>query len=73
LHVFLPTTPNPTTGFLLLIPREQTILLPLSVEEGIRLIISGGAVLEAGRGRTVDEILTVAAAAGPRGEGGAAP
>ena len=72
-HVFLPTTPNPTSGFLLLIPREQTIQLPLTVEEGIRLIISGGAVLETGRGRTVDEILAVVAAAGPRGEGGAAP
>jgi uncharacterized membrane protein len=73
LHVFLPTSPNPTSGYLLLIPREQTILLPLTVEEGIRLIISGGSVIEARRGRAIDELLAVAAAAGPRGEGGAAP
>ncbi|MBK6897860.1 MAG: DUF502 domain-containing protein [bacterium] len=73
LHVFLPTTPNPTSGFLLLIPRDEVTALPLTVEEGIRLIISGGAVIDPGRGRTVDEILAVVAAAGPRGEGGAAP
>ncbi len=40
--VFLPTTPNPTSGFLLVIPREQVIDIPLSVEEGMRLVISGG-------------------------------
>ncbi len=72
LHVFLPTTPNPTSGFLLMIPREQTVLLPLTVEEGVRLIISGGAVLEAERGRVIDEAMTRAAAGRPE-EGGDAP
>jgi uncharacterized membrane protein len=43
--VFLPTVPNPTTGFLLMLPADEVELLPLSVEEGIRLIISGGAVM----------------------------
>jgi uncharacterized membrane protein len=46
LHVFLPTTPNPTSGFLLLVPRADALVLPITVEEGIRLIISGGAVVE---------------------------
>lgn len=45
LSIFLPTTPNPTSGYMLLIPRTDAVVLPLTVEEGIRLIISGGSVL----------------------------
>ena len=45
LMVFLPTTPNPTSGFLLLVPREGTIELPITVEEGVRMVISGGILL----------------------------
>lgn len=43
--VFLPTTPNPTSGFLLVVPPEELIDLPITVEEGIRLVISGGILL----------------------------
>ena len=42
LLVFVPTTPNPTSGFLLLVPRREAIDLPVSVEEGVRMVISGG-------------------------------
>lgn len=42
LPVFVPTTPNPTSGFLLLVPPEEVIECPISVEEGIRMIVSGG-------------------------------
>lgn len=42
LLVFVPTTPNPTSGFLLLVPRAEAIELPMTVEEGIRMVISGG-------------------------------
>ena len=45
LMVFLPTTPNPTSGFLLLVPRSETIEMPISVEEGVRMVISGGILL----------------------------
>ncbi|MBB5022204.1 DUF502 domain-containing protein [Desulfurispira natronophila] len=45
--VFIPTTPNPTSGFLIAVPREQVTELPLSVEEGIALVISGGIVAPA--------------------------
>ena len=45
LLVFIPTTPNPTSGFLLLVPREEAIELPISVEEGLRMVISGGILL----------------------------
>lgn len=45
LLVFLPTTPNPTSGFLLLVPREEAHELPISVEDGIRMVISGGILI----------------------------
>ncbi len=44
LSVFLPTTPNPTSGFLLFVPREDVVLLDMSVEEAAKLIISAGLV-----------------------------
>ncbi len=43
-NVFLPTTPNPTSGFLLFVPREDCISLDMTVEEGAKLVISGGIV-----------------------------
>lgn len=42
--VFLPTTPNPTSGFLLYIPAEDVIVLDMSVEDAAKLIISAGLV-----------------------------
>lgn len=42
INVFLPTTPNPTSGFLLLVPKKDVTFLNMSVEEGLKLIISGG-------------------------------
>ncbi len=43
-NVFLPTTPNPTSGFLLFVPRKDCIVLNMTVEEGVKLVISGGIV-----------------------------
>ncbi len=43
LNVFLPTSPNPTSGFLLLVPEADLRLLPITVEEAMKSIISGGA------------------------------
>ncbi len=43
-NLFVPTTPNPTSGFLLLVPREKVRAVRLSVEEGIKLIMSGGVI-----------------------------
>lgn len=45
--VFMPTAPNPTSGVVLVVPREEIIDVPLSVEEGLKVIISGGAVIPA--------------------------
>jgi uncharacterized membrane protein len=43
--VFVPTTPNPTAGFLLMVPREKTIPLEMSVGDGMKMVISGGSVV----------------------------
>lgn len=43
--VFLPTTPNPTSGFLLFVPRKDITILDMTVEEGAKLVISGGLVI----------------------------
>jgi uncharacterized membrane protein len=45
INVFVPTTPNPTSGMLLLVPKKNIILLEMSVEDGLKLIISGGIVI----------------------------
>ena len=41
-HIFVPTTPNPTSGFMLYIPQEDTQDTNISIEEGLKIIISGG-------------------------------
>lgn len=43
-RVFLPTTPNPTSGFLLLVPKEDVTLLEMSVEDALKLVISAGTI-----------------------------
>jgi uncharacterized membrane protein len=43
-NVFLPTTPNPTSGFLLFVPRDEVSPLSMSIEEGIKMVVSGGIV-----------------------------
>jgi uncharacterized membrane protein len=43
--VFIPTTPNPTSGFILFVPREDLVNLDMSVDEGLRMIISLGVVV----------------------------
>ena len=44
-NVFVPTTPNPTSGFLLMIPEEEVYEMDMSIGDGMKLIISGGAVV----------------------------
>ncbi len=43
-NVFLPTTPNPTSGFLLFLPKKDVTYMKMSVEEGIKMIVSGGII-----------------------------
>ena len=53
-NVFLPTTPNPTSGYLLFIPRKDLVVLEMTVEEGIKMVVSGGIVTPPDR-RSVEE------------------
>ena len=43
--VFVPTTPNPTSGYLVYLPPEEVKILDITVEEAMKLIVSGGAYL----------------------------
>jgi uncharacterized membrane protein len=42
LNVYVPTTPNPTSGYLLFVPESEIIPLSMTVEDGMKMIISGG-------------------------------
>jgi len=45
INIYVPTTPNPTSGFFLMVPKEEVVELEMSVDEGLRMIISMGAVV----------------------------
>lgn len=42
--IFLPTTPNPTSGFFMMLPEEQVVVIDMSVDQALRMIISLGVV-----------------------------
>jgi len=44
LHLFLPTTPNPTSGWALFVPEDDVIVSDMTVEQGLKALISGGAI-----------------------------
>jgi len=44
INVFIPTTPNPTSGFYILVSKDDLIVLDMSVENAFKLIISGGII-----------------------------
>jgi uncharacterized membrane protein len=48
-NVFLPTTPNPTTGFFAMLPEDQVILTDMTVEQGFKILMSAGLVSPPGR------------------------
>ncbi|MCD5409985.1 MAG: DUF502 domain-containing protein [Methanocellales archaeon] len=51
LNLFVPTAPNPTSGFLLMVPKKDVIVLDMSVEDGLKMIISGGLLAPTNEGR----------------------
>ncbi|OHE88965.1 MAG: hypothetical protein A3G75_13235 [Verrucomicrobia bacterium RIFCSPLOWO2_12_FULL_64_8] len=66
--VFVPTTPNPTSGYLVLLPRSEIHELEMSVGDGMKMVISGGTVVppwpsEAARVEVQNPALMPAAAA----------
>ncbi len=44
-NIFIPTTPNPTSGFFIMVPREDVVELDMSVDEGLKMIISAGVMV----------------------------
>jgi len=44
-NVFIPTTPNPTSGFFLMVPHEDVIELDMSVDDGLKMLLSVGVVI----------------------------
>jgi uncharacterized membrane protein len=50
--VFVPTTPNPTSGFLIMLPKRDIVELEMSVGDGMKMVISGGAVTPPSTGNT---------------------
>ena len=45
INVYVPTTPNPTSGFFLMVPRRDVVELDMSIDEGLKMIISMGVVV----------------------------
>ena len=43
-NIFMPTAPNPTSGYLLFLPRQDVVFLDMTVEQGLKMVISGGVV-----------------------------
>ena len=52
--IYVPTTPNPTSGFFLMMRRDETIELDMSVDEALKYIVSMGVVAPVGRARGPD-------------------
>lgn len=60
LTVFLPTTPNPTSGFLLFLPKEDVTILDMSVEDAAKLVISAGLVYPGSKAEAREKAETAA-------------
>jgi uncharacterized membrane protein len=49
INVYVPTTPNPTGGYFVMVPREDVVELEMSVDDGLKMLMSMGAVVPLGR------------------------
>lgn len=73
LSVFLPTTPNPTSGFLLFVPRDKLVILEMSVEDAAKMIISAGLVTPEYRQKQLAQLAAESAPVGPAEDAVAPP
>lgn len=55
MSVFVPTTPNPTSGYLLFVPKKELFFLDMTVEEAAKLIVSAGIIVPPDRGKDVSQ------------------
>ena len=62
INIFLPTTPNPTSGFLLFVPKKDLVHLNMNVEEAIKMVISGGIVTPPDRRSESEKTIKLASA-----------
>jgi uncharacterized membrane protein len=70
--VFIPTTPNPTAGFIVMVPQSRAITLPMSVDEAMKMIVTLGVVMPGGpHERASGSAVPVAAAAAAMAAGAA--
>ena len=44
MNIFIPSTPSPFTGFLIMVPKAEAIIIDITVEEALRMLVSGGVV-----------------------------
>ena len=56
MSVFIPTTPNPTSGFLVLVPESEVVKLDISVADGIKFVVSLGVISPGGTGHSISVI-----------------
>lgn len=67
--VFLPTAPNPTSGYMLLVPRAEIRTLEIPIEEAIKLIVSGGSIMSEAQARLIQEQTIGGQLTSPRSDG----
>ncbi len=65
INLFLPTTPNPTSGFYLVVPEADTIALKMSVEDAFKVIMTGGMVVPSENGTISEEEIELNDVIGP--------
>jgi uncharacterized membrane protein len=63
INIFLPTTPNPTSGFLLFVPKKELVPLSMAVDEALKMVISGGIITPPDRRTPKEQAKTVVSAA----------
>ncbi|HYA37824.1 MAG TPA: DUF502 domain-containing protein [Candidatus Methylomirabilis sp.] len=55
-NVFIPTTPNPTSGFFLMVPRAEVVELDMSIDDGLKMLLSVGVVVpEKAKDKLIDQ------------------
>jgi uncharacterized membrane protein len=52
--VFVPTTPNPTTGFIVLVPKDEVVMLDMTVDEAFKMLLTLGVVVPTWKNKPVD-------------------
>ncbi len=58
--VFIPTTPNPTSGLILMVPKDEVIELDMEIEQALQMVVSLGVVVPVWNGDTKDSLPTLA-------------